>query len=228
MSRIKNFKCYDDLKKFIYNKTYHEIGSGGEGICYKGYDDKAYKLLYEEPIVNTPYKYDINKIITNDNINIESFIFPDELYVVNNELKGYKSKLIKCNLFSSYNTSDISTISFIDFNNLINAYNYMLNDIDILSTYNILANDLALNIIYDGDRLYAIDTCSYTIEDYYTANDNMHSFNSAFEFIFNMWFKNSDINSNFEIKDNDINKFLYDVKRKLPDDIKNRVNIKRK
>lgn len=173
--------------KEIRCKLSHEIGRGSEGICYE-YDDFAYKVLFDKGIISCmsgilDYMEDPSIILTTDDINLPSFAFPEELYVVKNWLLGYKSRLIKGNLFSEKVFNSIDDLKKINFNDLAKAYKIMLQDVDLLSEEKIRIYDLSFNLAFDGKRLIGFDTCGYKKADYNIKKDNRNSvsFNSAFD-----------------------------------------------
>ncbi len=223
MSKIINFECNSDVEMFIKKNTYKLIGSGSEGPCYLSKNNKAYKFIE----YNTSSKHTLDAVITKDDINLQSFAFPDELYSVGNVLKGYRTDYIPNDLFAPENTYDIRTIPTIDFSKLSKAYKVMYNDILKLSSENILIDDLPFNIIFDGDKLTAIDTCSYKRVSEYPLESNIDSLNSSMELLFYMWFENYK-KVDISIKNNDIDKFLDDVYIKLPKTLRKKLDNRRK
>lgn len=175
MRKIIEFDNMDEFINYRKNIAFFKIGSGSEGTCYLGKDKFVYKDLTDGCF---PYNLDASDIITCDDINTESFIFPDVLFVENNKLIGYRSKFIKNNLFND-NLLFKYGVDHIDFDKLIDAYYIMCNDAEKLAADNIRIFDLSYNILFDGEKLYGIDTDHYKIVDYPVREHNISCVDSA-------------------------------------------------
>lgn len=182
-----NFSSRAYLRDFISKKWLKPIESGSEGLFYYSEIDKmGYKLFFsnDEECIR-PY-YEPNEIIKNDDVRIDSFIFPETLLVVNGSLAGYITKYIDNNLF------DTSMLNFfqegkIDYKALKNAYKIFKSDVHKLSKLHIKMFDLPNNLLFDGERLYAIDTCSYHYDDSPDLLQiNLESLESAMDIIFDV------------------------------------------
>lgn len=150
----KEFQTFLD-KKFLVFK-----GSGSEGEFYFSRADKlGYKIFYNH-IDHKILEEDINKIIMDSEVQLESFLFPIDSLVVDGKLAGYISKYKRNNILSDENIFEIDVLNF-DFDSLKQAYKLMKIDVSLLTDKGILIYDLPNNLVYDGKRLYAIDTYSY-------------------------------------------------------------------
>lgn len=185
MKNIKEFNTYKDLEEYIIKNKIDEKGSGSEGTVYLCDDGYAYKLFDEDHELD-PY-IEIEDIITTEDIDLPSFAFPIELYVVNGELKGYKTKYIKKDYISIYNTAEGLDFFDIDIDAFVRAYYKMLKDIIILSKEKISLFDLGSNLMFDGKLLYGIDTCYYKREENDTYEYNLKMFNAAIALVFDTW-----------------------------------------
>lgn len=223
MSCIRNFECDDELFEFMSKYKISELGRGSEGICFRGRDGYAYKQI--DPGVSYGRNYEIENIITTETIDLPSFAFPQELYGVNNELRGYKTILVENDLFRPDNTCDISTIDTINFRNLASAYNEMAADVLTLSDAGILMYDFCFNVLFDGNKLTAVDTCGYKRVDYNPTNDNIESLNTSIEMIFSMWFETYR-KVDLSIHNMDIDSYLEGVYKKLPITLRHKVKEK--
>jgi len=170
---IVNFKTYEDFIIFFEkNRSNIKLGQGFEGVCYKSKNnnDLALKKLRYK-LEDT---YIINNIITEDDIKLDSFCFPKDLYVYKDKLVGYSSKLIKNDILLNEDILGYNRMKYlnekrkpyikeveIDFSNIENAYYTMLDDVDELSNNNIKMFDLTYNLAFNKENLYAIDTCHY-------------------------------------------------------------------
>lgn len=206
-----NFKSDWQVKLFIESRSLREIGSGSEGTCYLGRDGKVYKLIeFEnaEPYVATD-------VVTEGEGVFQSFAFPEELYAVNDRLKGYRTRRVKQDLFTGENIFDFANIANLDFAAVSLAYKRMLLDIVGISNRRILIFDLPFNIMFDGESFTAIDTCGYKKVDYDPLVDNLKSLNLAMENLFRLWFQSYQ-EFNEKIHRTDIDDFLSRVQSRIP------------
>lgn len=212
MRKIVEFTSYDELKKYINRKIIKQIGQGSEGECFLGKDKFVYKLFYEEEISINECSLDISKIITTDEMDLDSFAFPIELYLIDGELKGYKTKYINRDLISLDKIVDPDAFFDIDLDKFILAYYRMLKDIITLSNNYISIFDLSYNLMFDGKNLYGIDTCYYYKTDKYPLEDNIKAFERAIEVVFNDWL-NSTIDNNRKVRiiDGNIEEYFDEV-----------------
>ena len=95
MVRKLVFDEYLDLAKYIYERHERYLDDGSEGTVYKGVDGFAYKLMYEEPWMSDIKELNPDEIITIDDINLKSFAFPIELYLIDGRVMGSKMKYVK-------------------------------------------------------------------------------------------------------------------------------------
>lgn len=223
MCSIKNFECYKDVDKFIKSKTFRLVNTGSEGSCFEGKDNKAYKLIEYAP----EGAYLVENVITKDDINLQSFAFPEEVYTVDGVVRGYKTEYIENDLFGPSNTYNIKTMDSINFDTLSKSYKVMLKDVVELSKHNILIYDMPFNILFDNKKLTAIDTCCYKKVNDSPLEDNIKSLNCSFELLFDIWFSDYK-KTNFQVKDNNIDDFLKDVYISLPKTMQKRVDKARK
>lgn len=213
---IKNFKSNKELTTFIIGKKITLLNRVTEGICFLGEDNKVYKMLGKDIIKNDNYK--VEDVITEDNIKLKSFAFPQELFVLDEKLVGYSSEYIPNDKFGTINLN-IASVAKMDFEKFSNAYKIMQEDVDILSRNNILMFDLPFNIIYDGNRFVGIDTCGYKKVDYDPTDKNNESFNYAIEGIFRLCYNDFE-DPDLTFNDSDIDSYLEIVVDKLPNSAK--------
>ena len=163
MSNIVDFKTKKDFRNFLNSKKLSYISEGSEGKCYAStVDNDAYKVFFDEDKYFS-VDYDVEKIITTDDIDLKSFAFPKELYTLNGEFKAYKTKKIDNDLFKFEEDFDLYSINFLK---LEKAYLQLKKDIISLSKEGIEIYDLCFNLIFDGESLFAIDTCGYKKVEY--------------------------------------------------------------
>lgn len=127
------------------------VGHGEESICYK-IDDYVYKVL------NNQSKPHYDNSICNNEMKVSSFLFPEEIYTSNDEIFAYKTKYTR----NEIDDKRISAGVLPDINKIKDALPSFIRDLIILSKNNIIATDLSWrNLLFDGEKLYAIDTLNY-------------------------------------------------------------------
>lgn len=164
MSLIFDFN--EEEKEIFKNniKKHQSLKPGGEGICYVIGKD-TYKIYKDDRDIENP--------ICKDDLNLESFLFPEEVYRCNKKIFSYKTPYIENNEFkiTTFRNWKIPNIDKIK-----KALIPLIRDIYILSKNNIYAIDLAWrNTLFDGEKLYVIDTLDYEILDEDQLEDNLES-----------------------------------------------------
>lgn len=215
VSNIINFKEEWQVKLFIKSRALKEVGAGSEGTCYLGKDGKVYKLLefeHAEPYV-------ASDVVTEEEAKYDSFAFPDELYAVNNKLKGYRTRRVRQDYFAGDNIFDFENIATLNLAAVSHAYKRMLLDIVGLSNQRILIFDLPFNIMFDGSTFTAIDTCGYKKVDYDPLVENLKSLNMAMENLFRLWFQSYQ-EFDEKVHRTDIDEFLTRVANRIPPELK--------
>ena len=173
------------LNYFLHSKWLKYVESGSEGMFYYSQIDKAgYKMFFSNEGEYVRPDYDAHEIIKNEEVNIDSFIFPETLLIVNGNLYGYITKYIENNLF------DLNMLNFfqegvIDYKALKEAYKAFKKDVIKLSEKKIEIFDLPNNLLFDGSKMYAIDTCSYHYSDSKDlTKKNLEALETAMDVIF--------------------------------------------
>ena len=158
MKNIKEFKDIDEFKRFVRSNVICEFGEGSEGKVYVSKDNDVIKTMID-PI--WPKKLEeFPDIIMADDMKLESFIFPKELYIVDGIIVGYKQDRFYGNIFDGYLSSDIL---FLD--KLIEARERFLDDTKIITAAGYRLYELPRNILFNNKQLVAIDTLDYIKED---------------------------------------------------------------
>lgn len=152
-SKIRDFKAHVKEESGSFRR---ELGVGGEGISYLGYNGKVYKIFYD--LVRPDYR----RIITTSDIDLEHFCFPEQMYIIRNKLAGYRTKYVKGDIMLNLDSLLMGdNPGELDMETVCRAYDSILADVKELSKKHILMFDLAGNLTYDGKNFYAIDTCDY-------------------------------------------------------------------
>ena len=158
MNKIIRFDSKEAVAAYCLKKANQYLGTGSEGTCYLGNDGLAYKDMSKG---FKSEEYIPEKIITTADYQNKSFFFPHVLFVVDDELMGYTSDAIVDDLTQHERILD-EGIDHIDFDKLYAAYKVMRQDAIQLTKDGISIYDLPYNIVFDGERLFGIDTCGYT------------------------------------------------------------------
>ncbi len=150
MDRLKVFDNPDDIKKYVLCNANKKIGSGWEGNVYLSNDNSTLKLFKRN--YKVPYTKDI---LTTSSFSLKSFIFPDELFICDNKIYGYKARYFAGNIFNTKQEV------IIDLEKLIEARRKAISDIEVLTSNNYNLVDVYGNIMFDGENLAIIDTLRY-------------------------------------------------------------------
>lgn len=182
MGKIVDFTSENEFKLYRLKKANKYLGGGSQGNCYLGRDGLVYKDLTEGFLFP---EMSVNEVITTDRISLESFIFPNILFSINGCLIGHTSKYVANDLFDEDLFFDYG-VNHIDFNKLIDAYYNMMSDAEKLADANIKIFDLSHNIMFDGNKLYGIDTDYYRKVDYPILEHNRSCVDNALKDVFVM------------------------------------------
>ena len=147
---FKNRRSYD---KYLSKYLIGPIGSGAQGTAYLTMDEgiiyKKLDLTYDALYSFKDYS-EARHIITVDDFDLDCFAFPIDLYSISNsQYLGYTSKYFKGDKLKNNNESD---------------YRFM-EDVNVLSKYDIFLYDLVQNLLYNEEQFMAIDTTNYGLEE---------------------------------------------------------------
>lgn len=177
---IMNFNSYRDLHRYINPNFLEYVGEGSEGFCYRYGDSFVYKEI-DYSVCDKDYH--IDEIIVADDCPNPSFIFPRMLFTVKNKLAGYICDYVPIDLFN-LNVLRNGGISDINFDSLINAFCVFRNDLVELSNNGIKISNLPFNLLFDGEHLFAIDTCHYKRKSVNFLAKNLEELDEAIKVIF--------------------------------------------
>lgn len=158
MKNIKEFKSGTDLDLYINSKKKKFIQSGTEGEVYTTKDNNIIKYMKES--YRPKYLSESKDIIMSSDIKLDSFIFPDELFVIDDQIVGYISDYFEGNILRFPN-SKVEKEEELNLEALIEARYKMIEDIKELTDMGYYLFDLPMNILFDNKKLCAIDTLDY-------------------------------------------------------------------
>ena len=155
MKKVKEFDSYLDFEFFFGDIKKKFIGSGGEGEVYETDNNEIVKYMKDS--YEPKYLSESKDIIMADDIELDSFIFPKELYVVNDQIVGYREDYFKGNVihFNGGNIKDINIDA------LERARFRMIKDIEVITFKGYKLEELGRNILFNNKKLCAIDTLDY-------------------------------------------------------------------
>lgn len=156
------FATKEEFKLYLKKNIVKRVGDGSEGTCFLLKDGSALKVYGDLDSDYEPYYHSkiddikLEGIIMYNDVNIENFLFPEQLLLVAGKLRAYKTKFVANNRFGNYLSPQK-----IDFEKLIEAYYDFLEKTLIISKKSISYYDLPFNLIFNNKKLYAIDTIEY-------------------------------------------------------------------
>ena len=205
---IIEFSNKQQFDAYINKKIEVPLGTGTEGICYRGKDGKAYKVYSKNRFREF---YPIDSLVTQSELPLKYFAFPETIFTVNGNIEAYTSMLVGQNLFDDEYLT-VKGIEDIDFDDLIDAYQRIQEEAKILTERKILISDLPGNILFDGKNLVAIDTCSYEKGASFDEFDsNEKRIDDAIKATFNKLFEDDASEGLFIYPNQDTISFLRDV-----------------
>lgn len=197
------------------------VGRGTEGVCYLGNDGYAYKICDD---TCTDEFMDEAGIVLDKDINLDSYLFPIDIYVIDGKVMGYKTKYIKGDRFLNFNDKkkDINT------DNLEKAYLKLIKDTLLLSEKHVHIYDLPGNLMYDNKSFYAIDTSYYTYVDWPIEKVVMKNLSSVLyalnsELLFMKFYMDNDSYNKLKVKLQEIE----GMHKKIQKSVKNKYKTKR-
>lgn len=161
MSLIINYTVEEKKTLIDTISSFPSIGDGSEGECFFNKGD-VYKI----------YKCDdyIRNTICKDDIPLDSFMFPIEIYKCNKEIFASKTRYIGKNYIDIKSTIRGNVP---DINKIKQALIPFIRDLYILSKNHIIVIDLQHNLLFNGERFYAVDTLSYVKDKKNTFEKNI-------------------------------------------------------
>lgn len=211
-----NFNSELALKKYL--EKCKEIGFGAQGVVYRDKKQtiKVFHQFFDK--YEDDYVWKKEDILKFGNFQNETYIFPLDILSIENEIIGEISKYVTGN-----NLDKINPLS-IDIDIFIKAVSNCLIDIRKISEHQIVSYDTVYNTMYNGKKIYIIDTTEYTHVDF-PINEilqiNQNNFNMAIMYFlidsyFDEFIENDKLlNEMYMNKDINILEFLKMYKSKL-------------
>lgn len=154
------FKNRDKLLEFLNKNYVMELGSGSQGVCYLNKRNKrVYKIFHQffdfcldDFLVN--YSYD--EIMRFKDIDNNSFVFPDDVIYVNDEIVGYITDYVDSKSLYEFNPL------FLNLDNFSKDVGVVSEDIRRISELGVMTFDVMYNVLYGKKGIKVIDTLDYS------------------------------------------------------------------
>lgn len=154
MNKVVKFDNKKQYLEFVKSQITKKLGEGTEGRVYLTNNNDAIKVMLSS---FDPKFYDnCPNIIMEKDMKLDSFIFPQEIYTLNGLIAGYKQRAFLGNIFD-----DLSLIDKLDVEQLIKARKKIIEDMKVLTDYGYRLYNMPRNILFNNDKLVAIDTLDY-------------------------------------------------------------------
>ena len=165
MERYLEFDNKESLERYVFNMGCIKLGEGSEGLAYRTRDNNIVKIS------NGVFRNAIDaskkdEIIMKQDFDLESFMFPKQLFISEGVIAGYIADFFPKDLFR-FGKIDFTfgSIKDLNINNFTKAREKFIKDAMVLTDAKILLYDLPFNILYDKHKLAAIDTLGYYKDD---------------------------------------------------------------
>lgn len=146
------FKNTKEFNTYINDDKSSILGSGVEGTVYLTKSNETIKDIQDNPKI-----IDYTDIIMSTDLDLSSFLFPKELFIIGDKIVGYKTNYFPNNIIKKRN----GKIEDIDIDALLEAREKFIKDLKVLTEAGYYLYDTAGNILFDNKSLVAIDTLNY-------------------------------------------------------------------
>lgn len=203
MERYVYIDSINDLKKI--HSINKKVGEGSEGTAYLTSEKKVLKINngFE------PYEIKDNEkenIIMAQDYNVSSYIFPEQLYICKDIVVGYLQEYFANDILMNGIYKNILFHSHdkipIDIEKLLIAREKMMKDTKIITEGKIYTFDLCNNLLFDGNRLGAIDTIRYYKDSEITLDKNIENIDYSLLNELDMYDKTLGIDTNKSFDEN--------------------------
>ena len=161
--RYDTKKEFSSFLRFMESMGFlKEIGTGSQGICYLNLiNNKVYKIYHQFFDEDKEYNVEYRKedILLFSNIINDTFIWANDVIVVENEIIGYVSDFV--NARSLYKINPLS----VNFEHLLNSVNKVEKDIKIISDNGVVTYDTLYNTLYGKNGIFIIDHDDYSLSN---------------------------------------------------------------
>ena len=175
---------YFNNKEEVINKleSLQIIGDGSQGTCYldskKSLVYKIFHQFLDDYEFDEKIKYTSCEFLRFNHISNNTFIWPNDVINVEDEIVGYVTKYVPVRPLYTMNPLDINI------NILSEAIKNSQNDLYILSQNGVLTFDLMYNILY-GNKIYVTDCDEFSFSKKSSGKLlEINRYNFAYEFYY--------------------------------------------
>lgn len=174
MKNIKNFNGNYEFLEYMGDSLNLDVCKAIEGKAFLIKDRCYFKYLHREDRI----EYNKNIIMSTD-FDFKTFLFPTEIFLVGNYIAGYKTEFFPNDIF---NKMDVKEGITFDLRKLYKARKKMISDIKKLSFNNYKITNIKDNLMFDGEKLVAINTLGYHKIDNVRYVENLVALDSAINY----------------------------------------------
>lgn len=181
---VMEFRNREELNNFLNTLKYVGEGIQGQSLLDKK-TNQVYKIFSEEELEGADYGYTYNDIMGLSHIKNDTFIWPNDVIMIDDLVVGYTHSY-----FEGDNFCDFNDPFGVNLDNLSNAVARANKDIKMLSRKKVEINDLLYNLMFDGKRIKVVDTFGFRKGDI-TYLENVEDLNNEIKmFLVDGYFEN--------------------------------------
>ena len=135
------FKNTKEFNTYIDDNKSSILGYGVEGTVYLTKSNETIKDMQDNPKI-----IDYTNVIMSTDLDLSSFLFPKELFLIGNKIVGYKANYFPNNIIKKRN----GKIEDIDIDALLEAREKFIKDLKVLTESGYYLYDTAGNILFDN------------------------------------------------------------------------------
>ena len=178
------FRNREELNDFLSTLKYIGEGIQGQSLLDKK-TNQVYKIFSEEELEGADYGYTYNDIMGLSHIKNDTFIWPNDVIMIEDLVAGYTHSY-----FEGKNFCDFNDPFGVNLDNLSAAVVRVNEDIKLLSRRKVEINDLLYNLMFDGKRIKVVDTFEFRKGDI-TYLENVEDLNNEIKmFLVDGYFEN--------------------------------------
>ena len=156
------FNKRNDFDMFLKKEYIREIGSGSQGICYYNFKTKdVYKIFYQyfDDDEDFYIEYTSEEFMRFSNIINDTYVFANDVIIVEDKIVGYVTNYVMGKLLSSINPL------YVNLDKLSLCTNKVFDDNEKLALNGVRTHDVLYNIMYGRNGFKIIDFAEYSFSN---------------------------------------------------------------
>lgn len=149
-----NFISREHFNTYLRGLKY--LGEGSQGVCYLRKKDNTVFKVFNDYYYNESSGYTKEYLLRFSNIKNSTFIWPNDIITVKNEIVGYTMPYKK-----SKNLYEVNPL-LVNLNLIEEATIKAEEDVKLLTDNKVKLYDVRYNILYSNGRMRIIDTLDYS------------------------------------------------------------------